>query len=389
MEKKHTVLMLSIDRKIFDADSDVRRRMVSYGEIFEQLHIVVLNRSWWRLLETEKIAPNVWVYPTNSWSRFLYLFDVFNVVKRELAVHGELAADIISAQEFDVGYIGLRLAQKYKRKLQIQIHGDPWNPYSKSGLVLNRVRLWVGRIVLRQADCVRAVSEKVKREVEQRFPRLTGKVSVLPVFVDIDRLRQAEPSFDLHQKYPQFKFVVLMVSRLSKEKNVGFALNVFARMLRTYPRAGLVIVGDGPEKRALVRKAKRLGIREQVVFEGWQNDLVSYYKTANLFLHTSLYEGLGMVLIEAAASGLPIVTSDVGVASSIKREMEGTFVCPVNDAECFARETVSFLKDNTRRVLFKFGIEGHLENVITTRKEDYLKAYQESIELCYTPRNPI
>ena len=54
-----------------------------------------------------------------------------------------------------------------------------------------------------------------------------------------------------------------------------------------------------------------------MVFEGWQENLISYYKTANLFLLSSNYEGYGMTLLEAAAAGCPIISTDVGIAGEL------------------------------------------------------------------------
>src|SRR3989344_5795663 len=313
------VLMLSLDRRIFEKDSDVRKRMISYGSIFSQLHIIVFSKRRHQLFESEKIAPNVWVYPTDSWLRWFYLFDVFSIVKRELVVSNELVVNIVSASEFEAGFIGVLLARKYKRRFQLQIHGDPWNPYSQKIFIFDILGR-VAHYVLSRADCVRVVSEKVRAQVIKRYSRLSNRVSILPVLVDVKRLRNTEPSFDLHKRFPKFSFITLMVSRLYPEKNIFFALDVFAEIVRQYPKAGLIIVGDGPLVKRIRKYAIHLSISENVVLEGWQTDLVSYYKGANLFLHTALFEGYGMVLIEALACGVPIVTSDVGVASSLKGE---------------------------------------------------------------------
>ena len=79
------------------------------------------------------------------------------------------------------------------------------------------------------------------------------------------------------------------------------------------------------------------GLHGNVVFAGWSDDIVSYYKTADLFLLTSDYEGYGMTLIEAAAAGCPIVTTDVGAVGEIITK-DNALVCPVGDKECLAKQ---------------------------------------------------
>jgi glycosyltransferase involved in cell wall biosynthesis len=89
------------------------------------------------------------------------------------------------------------------------------------------------------------------------------------------------------------------------------------------PPVGLVIVGSGSEESELKNLAQKLGIENAVIFEGWQNNLASYYKTCDCFLVTSWYEGYGMTLVEAAAVGTKIVSTDVGIAKEVVAEVVG------------------------------------------------------------------
>ena len=111
----------------------------------------------------------------------------------------------------------------------------------------------------------------------------------------------------------------------------------FKDIIRTHPRVGLVILGDGFEKHMLGQIVSNNGLHGNVVFAGWSDDIVSYYKTADLFLLTSDYEGYGMTLIEAAAAGCPIVTTDVGAVGEIITK-DNALVCPVGDKECLAKQ---------------------------------------------------
>jgi len=115
-----------------------------------------------------------------------------------------------------------------------------------------------------------------------------------------------------------------MASRLTREKNIGLAIEVFAGIMNQesgIKNPLLLIVGDGPERENLELRIKnyavpagRQELRSNAVIEPWTDDLASYYKTADLFLLTSNYEGYGRTVIEAQAAGLPILMTDVGVA---------------------------------------------------------------------------
>src|SRR3989344_7747161 len=98
-----------------------------------------------------------------------------------------------------------------------------------------------------------------------------------------------------------------MASRLTSEKNIVLAIEAVKDM-----KLSLLIVGEGPESGYL--KGMATG---NISFEPYTGDLTSYYKTCDLFLLTSNYEGYGMTLVEAAAAGAKIVSSDVGIAPAI------------------------------------------------------------------------
>jgi len=124
---------------------------------------------------------------------------------------------------------------------------------------------------------------------------------------------------------------------------------------------------------------KKLKIDKSVVFEPWQNDLISYYKTANLFLVTSNYEGYGMTIVEAIASHCPVVSTDVGIAKEILQDGI-SFVCPVGDENCFVDLTLKLIADNALRERFGFEARGRLGEVTFSLKKDYLDAYKKSID---------
>lgn len=381
--KKIKVLNISYDRKIFDPDSDVRQRIIEYGELFDEFHIIIFTLKS-HGLKTERIGKNIWLYPTNSWTRWLYVFDAVKIAKKELTFKSNLRADIVSAQDpFEAGFAGLKIARAFNRRLQLQVHADFLSPYFKDVEPLNRIRVMIANQTLPHANCVRVVSKHMKEALESKYPKLVGRIDILPIYIDIPFYQNAEPKFDVHERYPQFNFIIVMVNRLTKEKNVAFAIKIIADLVPTYKKIGLIIVGEGHEKANLERLVKKLKVENNVIFEPWQYDVVSYYKTANLFLLTSTYEGYGRAPIEAAACGIPVVTSNVGITASIFKDKETAFICPVNDEGCFIQKIRSFIEHNEERLFFKFNVKEHIETLVTGTKEEYLRRFKEGMEKCF------
>ena len=108
-------------------------------------------------------------------------------------------------------------------------------------------------------------------------------------------------------------FVIGNVGRLHHQKNQSFLLDVFAEVAKMRPNARLLMVGDGPLKAELLTKAERVGVSERLTLLSNRTDMDRLYQAMDVFVLPSLYEGLGIVAIEAQSSGLPTICSD-GVA---------------------------------------------------------------------------
>lgn len=106
------------------------------------------------------------------------------------------------------------------------------------------------------------------------------------------------------------EFTVGHVGRFNQPKNHLFLLDIFAALLQREPNAVLLLVGGGEDMLKIQAKAQMLGIAERVRFLGVRSDVANLMQAMDVFVFPSLYEGLGIVLIEAQAAGLPCVVSD-------------------------------------------------------------------------------
>jgi len=249
MEKGLKVLMISSDRKILEEGSAVSERMKEYGALVEELHIVLLSDAQ-HGLKDKQLSKNVWVYPTNSLIHFLRPLSAARVGKRIIFdkkfVRGK---SVITTDSIECGWAGMRIKKKWRIPLEVQLHTDPFSPYF-SGFQ-NTVRKFFARTVLAKADSVRVVSGNIKSQITNH--KLNSKVSVLPIYVDREKIENAKITFDLHARYP-WHFILLAVSRLAPEKNLSLAINALAFIRERFPDTGLVIVGSGPEEKVLKLK---------------------------------------------------------------------------------------------------------------------------------------
>lgn len=378
------VLSISTDKNIFKMGSIVRERMVEYGKSFDQLHIIIFTKKFQKF-KSEKISENVWIYPTKSWTRWFYSFDAVKVAKSQFTKFLPKIINVISTQDpFETAVAGWLLARRFKLPLQIQIHTDFLNKYFWEESFLNKIRVIIGRFLVKQANCIRVVSERIKHSLGSIDANLKKKCAILPIFIDTEKLRSTPAVFNVHKKYPQFSFIILMVSRLEKEKNIALAVEIMRELTAHYPKTGMLIVGEGKERNALEHLVKKFNLKDNVIFEGWQNDLISYYKTANVFLSTSLYEGYGLAIIEALSCGCPVISSDAGIASEVIFEGDSGFICPVDDVNCFIRRIIEIMEVPSLKERLSVNSKAIASEKLTETKESYLKKYKETLKSCFS-----
>ncbi|MFG6149949.1 glycosyltransferase family 1 protein [Halobacillus sp. B23F22_1] len=120
------------------------------------------------------------------------------------------------------------------------------------------------------------------------------------------------------QKVNEFKmeyglghsFVIGHIGRFIEAKNHSFLLKVMKSVVNKKPSAKLLLVGDGDLRKQVEEEADELGIKENIKFAGVRNDIATLLHTMDVFVFPSIYEGLGLVLLEAQASGLPCIVSE-------------------------------------------------------------------------------
>ena len=245
------ILMISTDVQVFSAQTAIRKRITGYGEIFDELHVIVLSpRS--DNVQSEKISPNVWIYSTNSFNKFTRIYDAIilgrQVIKTTKMKHNQ---DVITCQDpFETAICGFCLKKLFKINLQIQVHTDFLTPNFYRESIKNKIRVLLAKFFLVRADCVRVVSDCLVDKLKSANYKFKTEPVVLPIFVDVQKIKTMPIRTDLHKKYPQFSKIILVASRLSREKNIPLAVNAFHQILNQAKKEttyGLLIVGSGPE----------------------------------------------------------------------------------------------------------------------------------------------
>jgi glycosyltransferase involved in cell wall biosynthesis len=203
-------------------------------------------------------------------------------------------------------------------------------------------RTWTNRLAAR-VDAFIAVS----RFSAQRFSAWskvpTERAFILPNCVDLNRFRPQARDPKLLERYGlQSSQVILTVGRLAAaERYKGFdeVIDLMPNLLKRFPRLKYLIVGDGDDRSRLEAKVRALGVQDNVIFAGRIPEIekVAHYNLADVYVMPSTGEGFGIVLIEAAACGVPIIGSGVdGSREALLNGRLGRLVDPARTDELLA-----------------------------------------------------
>lgn len=142
--------------------------------------------------------------------------------------------------------------------------------------------------------------------------------------------------------------VIGMVARFVEGKGHEFAIEAAEAVVRQHPRARFLYIGEGPLQSSYERMVVDKGIGDRIVFGGYREDIAEVISTFDVFLYTSLWEGLAQVLVQAAAVGKPIVTFQVDGAREVVQEGVNGFIVPLKDVRRLVEKLDYLLTDLNR-----------------------------------------
>ena len=275
------ILMISGDKQLLNPESDAGKRLTLMRAEVDQLDVFVWPQvhSWWQIFQAARGTDY----------------------------------NIITAQDpFFRGVLAWKLTWITRAKLNVQVHAD------LQGQSLFRHML--AQIMLRHADSVRVVSEKLRAQVQSYG--VTCPIRVLPVYVDLERFARILP-LEHAQK------TILWIGRFEPEKAPLEALRALRQVRGQGVDARLIMLGQGSLEGVLRKEAEGMPVE----FPGW-GDPATYLPTADVVLCTSLNESWGASIVEALAAGVPVVAPDVGIAREagaivVAREQLGKAVARV------------------------------------------------------------
>lgn len=266
-------------------------------------------------------------------------------VKRALKLCKKHKINIWHAHDYKTNVLGLLLRPWHPMHLVSTVHG--WVDFTQRAKWYYRL----DRLCLKRYDHVFAVS----RDLTNRCRRMgcdDHRVTYLPNAIETDQfkrnqsIQEAKIEFGIQPD----RMVIGMISRLNEEKRVADAIRTFALLAERYPKLELHIAGDGAMRKELEQLANSLGLSSRIHFHGWIDNPTVFYQAMDVYLLTSIREGLPNTVLEALAYEVPVAATPAGGTEDLLGDGAGMLLPIVADHQKWADMLSHMLRHQTGRI---------------------------------------
>lgn len=252
--------------------------------------------------QVEMLGAKIYIMPPFNGKNFIQIRRVWDQFFRE---HPEYK--ILHSHVRSYASVYLPIAKKHGIRTIIHSHN------TSNGSSLKALLKAALQYPLRyQADYFFSCSEEAGKWLFGEKIVYSQRHTVLKNSIDVDKYRYNEKNRETYRQMLGLtdKYVCVNVARFHPQKNHIFLLNMFSELHQKRPESLLLLVGDGEMRSVIESQIREMGLEQDVILLGNRNDIPQLLQAADVFLFPSLWEGLGIVAVEAQAAGLSCVCSD-------------------------------------------------------------------------------
>jgi glycosyltransferase involved in cell wall biosynthesis len=265
------------------------------------------------------------------------------VARRLAALWRRHRVDAVHAHQYTPFFYAMLARLVYRRPpILFTEHGRHYPDYPR------RKRMLVNRLLLQGRDRIVGVGQAVCQALIDNEGIPAGRVSLVYNGIDIGSYASSalsRPAVRRELKLGADDLVLIQVARLDYLKDHATALQTLSNVLPERPDAHLLLVGAGPERPAIEKKVRELGLGAHVHLLGLRGDIDRLLSAADIFLLTSISEGIPLTIIEAMAAGLPVISTRVGGVPEMVDEGHTGLLAGAGDAAGLARAVLQLAAD--------------------------------------------
>jgi glycosyltransferase involved in cell wall biosynthesis len=264
--------------------------------------------------------------------------------------------DVVHAHLFPTQYIVALVAWFYKKnKLRFVTTEHSTTNRRRSKWYLK----WIEQFIYNCYDCAVCVSHEAEDTLRSHLNNDKVNIITIPNGVNVDAFNNAKPYPDFKSKFVKSTgHLLVMTGRFLYPKDQETVIKAMSMLDNDI---SLLLVGEGQNRVACESLVKSLGLLERVFFLGFRDDLMQIFKSCDIAIHSSDYEGLPLSIIEAMASGLPVVANR---ASGITHLVEGAGLL-------FEKKSHTQLADHVNQLIADKNFYNTVQNNCKTRAKQY------------------
>src|SRR6266536_3527776 len=269
----------------------------------------------------------LWIYHLNS-----------QMISKTIELFETERFDLIHAHDWVVGRAAVELKNRLGLPLISTIHAtEIGRGGSLDGEYRGKVRD-IERLLVEQSDGIICCSNYMLDHIQHVLGAVKTKVRVIPNGVESSRFNGGRQPQLILAGIPEDRKIILYVGRIVREKGIFTLLDALEKLRKQGKDVSLVFVGEGPLKEDFAKEVLRRKLNDRVTLAGFVDEkkLVSLYNSSDVFVLPSHYEPFGMVVLEAMASRIPVVVSDVGGLSEIVEDGITGVKVPASDPRALA-----------------------------------------------------
>jgi glycosyltransferase involved in cell wall biosynthesis len=283
------------------------------------------------------VRPPLWLRPINPLDVVPFIYLWWMCLRHRF--------DFVATHTSKGGFLG-RFAARLAGVPHIvhHVHGFAFHQFTHPAVL--RVYAFLERLAGRCSDLLITVGEQHRQTAIELGIKPPDAIRTVLNGIDIDKFQgvsrtQARRAFG----FAEDDFIIGSAGRLAPQKGFVYAIRAMKTVAERFPRARLVIAGEGPLEAELKAEAAALGVTDNVIFLGFRRDVAAFLTAMDVFVHPSLWEGLSISLMEAMAASCTIVASDIwGNREMIRHGANGLLVRPADPA-ALAEALSSVLSD--------------------------------------------
>ena len=208
---------------------------------------------------------------------------------------------------------------------------------------LKQRRVLARRALLRTVYVTVVPSRTLERVAREQYRVDSQKLAYIPNGVDALRFHPGHDSLRQQLGIADHEVVFGYVGHLRPEKNVDLLIDSFH--LAKLPHSRLILLGDGPERLGIESKIQKYGLADKILLAGIREDTAPWYRAMDVFVLSSSTEQMPVALLEAMASGLPAVCTNVGDCSTLLDARQPPVIVPAGDAAAYANALTVLASD--------------------------------------------